>query len=83
MERPDKGQSVNHYVKDYCVIDLETTGLYIGTAKIIEISALRIRDGVVDSEYSTLVNPKCHIPEDATNINNITDSRLFPFTQLS
>lgn len=76
MERPDKGQSVNHYVKDYCVIDLETTGLYIGTAKIIEISALRIRDGVVDSEYSTLVNPKCHIPEDATNINNITDEMV-------
>ena len=76
MERTGKGTSVNQYLKDYCVIDLETTGVFISSAKIIEISALRVRGEQVVDEFSTLINPQCHIPAAATAVNNITDEMV-------
>lgn len=74
--REFKGISVNKHVDDYCVVDLETTGVFVGSAKIIEISAIKVRNNEIVSEYSTLVNPKCHIPEEATAVNHITDDMV-------
>ena len=76
MERLQKGSSINHYIKDYCVVDLETTGVFISSVRIIEISAIRVREEKVVAEFSSLVNPKCHIPSAATAVNNITDEMV-------
>ncbi|MCQ2452809.1 MAG: hypothetical protein MJ075_06725 [Oscillospiraceae bacterium] len=75
-EREYKGHSANTHVENYCVLDLETTGVFINSAKIIEISALKVRNNEVVSEYSTLVNPKCPIPKAASAINHITDNMV-------
>lgn len=72
----DKGKRLNTYVKDYVVFDLETTGIHPMTDAIIEISAVRVADGKVVGEYSTLVNPKRHIPAAATAVNGITDAMV-------
>lgn len=74
--REKKGKSVNRYVEDYSVIDLETTGVFVSYAKIIEISAIKVRKSKVVAEFSTLVNPLCHIPEAATMVNHITDDMV-------
>jgi DNA polymerase III epsilon subunit family exonuclease len=74
--REGKGHSIEKYVADYCVVDLETTGVFISDLEIVEISAIKVRDGKVVDEYNTLVNPKCHIPEAATAVNNITDEMV-------
>lgn len=74
--RDFKGTSVGKHVDDYCVLDLETTGVFINSADIIEISALKVRDNQVVGEYSTLINPECHIPEQATRVNHITDAMV-------
>ncbi len=71
-----KGTSVNMHVNDYCVIDLETTGVFVNSADIIEISAIKIRSNKVVDEFSALVNPECHIPEEATAVNHITDDMV-------
>lgn len=75
-KREFKGTSANTFVKDYCVLDLETTGVFVGSSKIIEISALKVRDNQIIDEYSTLINPQCHIPAEATAVNHITDEMV-------
>ncbi len=72
----NKGKRWNKYVKDYVVFDLETTGFHPERDAIIEISAVRVCDGKVVAEYSTLVDPKRHIPAGATAVNGITDDMV-------
>ncbi len=76
MDRLNKGRSANRYLSNYCVVDLETTSKYPNSAIIIEISAIRVRDDMIVGEFSTLVNPCCHIPAEATAVNNITDDMV-------
>jgi DNA polymerase-3 subunit epsilon len=58
---------------DLVFVDLETTGGNAAHHRIIEIGIVRLRDGVVIEEWSTLVNPECIIPpyiESFTGIRN-------------
>ncbi len=72
----NKGKRLNDYVKDYVVFDLETTGISQTRDAIIEISAIKVCDGQIVGEYSTLVNPRRHIPAGATAVNGITDAMV-------
>lgn len=71
-----KGKRLNQYVPDYVVFDLETTGIHQERDVIIEISAVRVCGGKIEAKYSTLVNPKRHIPAGATAVNGITDEMV-------
>ena len=62
--------------RDYVLFDLETTGLSPQNDAIIEISALKVSDGEVVDEYSTLVNPCRHIPYSASSVNGIMDDMV-------
>lgn len=75
MER-EKGNPVQNYVSNYVVFDLETTGTNINMDEIIEIGAIRVREGKVVAEYQTLVNPECKIPKEASAVNGITDDMV-------
>jgi DNA polymerase III epsilon subunit family exonuclease len=61
---------------EFVVFDLETTGLSPYNDKIIEIGAIKISNGIMTDSYTTLVNPLCHIPSAATNVNGITDNMV-------
>lgn len=52
-------------------LDLETTGLDIQKDEIIEIGAVRMQDGEILDEFSTMVNPGKPIPINTTNITGI------------
>ncbi len=60
----------------FIAFDLETTGTLPGVDRIVEIGAVRFVDGVVDSVYSTLVDPRVPMPEAASRVNGITDDML-------
>lgn len=63
--------------RDYVVFDLETTGLYKTTDRIIEIGAVRYApDGTVRDRFSTFVNPEISIPESSYKIHGISDSMV-------
>lgn len=72
----EPGKKLKEYVSSYCIFDLETTGISHKKDKIIEISAIKVKDGEVIEEFSTLVNPGMHIPYYATEVNGITDSMV-------
>lgn len=54
----DKGTSIIEILDDYTVIDIETTGLSFGYDEIIEIGAIRVRNGEEVAKFSKLVQPK-------------------------
>ncbi|MBP3299379.1 MAG: ribonuclease H-like domain-containing protein [Muribaculaceae bacterium] len=53
--------------------DLETTGVNIGTDRIVEISCVKVRPDGSHTEYSQRINPEMPIPAAATAIHHITD----------
>ena len=57
-QRPGKGESVLCLPRDYTVVDTETTGLSTESCCLIEVSALRVREGRVAAEFSTLIRPR-------------------------
>ena len=56
------GKRLNGYVPEYVVFDLETTGISCEKDRIVEISAVKVVNGIVVEEFSELVNPECRIP---------------------
>jgi DNA polymerase-3 subunit epsilon/ATP-dependent DNA helicase DinG len=54
-------------------LDLETTGLDPTRDSILEIAAVRFRDGVVINEFSMLVDPLKPVPPFVTQLTGITD----------
>lgn len=62
MEKPES----------YTVVDLEMTGLQAKRDRVIEIGAVRARNGQRVETYGTLVNPKCEIPQNVQELTGIT-----------
>src|SRR5262249_61976962 len=57
---------------EYIAFDLETTGLYPLTGRILEIGAARFRGGAVVEVFEELVDPGVAIPPEATQVHGIT-----------
>lgn len=55
----------------YVVFDIETTGLSVNYDKIIEIAAVKIKDGHIVDDYQTYVNPQRKLSMLTTKITSI------------
>ncbi|MCR5830145.1 MAG: topoisomerase DNA-binding C4 zinc finger domain-containing protein [Lachnospiraceae bacterium] len=76
MLSSEMGNLLRKYVPDYVVFDLETTGISYVKDQVVEISAIKVKNSVPVDEFTTLVNPMMHIPEQATAVNKITDEMV-------
>lgn len=63
-------------VKDYVSVDIETTGTNAKWNKIIEIGALKVRNGEVVETFSELINPGVSISPFITELTGITNEML-------
>lgn len=63
-------------VRDYLCVDLETTGLSPKTDKIIEIGAVKVKDGNVVDTFESFVRPGVVLPERVTELTGITEAEL-------
>lgn len=72
----EKGQRYNKFVSDYTVFDLETTDKIITYTKIIEMAAVKVRDGEIVDSFEVLINPRMPIPLAATRVNGITNEMV-------
>jgi DNA polymerase-3 subunit epsilon len=57
-------------------IDLETTGTAPTGDRVTEIGIVRVHDGELVEEWSSLVNPGCSIPEDIQALTGITNAMV-------
>ena len=63
-------------IKDYVCVDIETTGIRPKWDRIIEIGAVKVRDGKEVDRFSQLIYPGIHIPPRITELTGITDEML-------
>lgn len=63
-------------IKDYIAFDLETTGLNLETNSIIEIGALKVRNGKVVDRFMEFVRPDLPISPSITNLTGITNDMV-------
>jgi DNA polymerase-3 subunit alpha (Gram-positive type) len=68
-----QGQSLED---EFVVFDLETTGLKKEIDKIIEIGAVKVKNGEVVDKFSKFVNPHTKLDEKIVKLTNITDDML-------
>ncbi|MBI5858728.1 MAG: 3'-5' exonuclease [Sphingobacteriales bacterium] len=72
--------------KPLAFIDLETTGVNLGTDRIVEIAIVKILPDGNRSVKRKLVNPETPIPKGASDVHGITDEMVKdapPFKQLA
>ncbi len=69
----DKGQNLD---ETYVVFDIETTGFSPIHNRIIEIGAVKVRDGQILDRYSTFVNPEVPIPFEIEKLTSINDAMV-------
>mgnify|MGYP000415711255 CR=1 FL=1 len=62
--------------KPIVFFDLETTGINIGTDRIVEISILKVFPNGNKESKTWLVNPEMEIPKDSSEIHGITNEKV-------
>lgn len=60
----------------FIAVDTETTGLRPLTDRIIQLSAVKFKDGIIVDEFNTLVNPKKKISVAASEVNGIYNDQV-------
>ena len=57
----------------FVAFDVETTGLFPGVDRIVELGAVQFQGDIVVDTWTCLVDPGLPIPEGATRVHGITD----------
>ena len=63
----------------YVVFDIETTGFGPVKDKIIEIGAVKVKDGIVIDKFSSFVNPEIPIPQRIEELTGIKDDMVIGY----
>ena len=74
IQNIDNDKDINDYT--YLVFDLETTGLDNQRDEIIEIGAVKIKDGKIIDRYSSIVCPEQSIPLKITELTGISQEMV-------
>ena len=70
----DNGQLIDN--TQYCVLDLETTGLSARADRITEIGVIKYKNGEIIDEFECFVNPEIPIPKAVQEVTHITDEMV-------
>ncbi|HRO84842.1 MAG TPA: 3'-5' exonuclease [Niabella sp.] len=65
-----------HITKPLAFIDLETTGVNIGSDRIVEIAIIKILPDGSKSIKRKIINPEMAIPKASTDVHGITDEMV-------
>lgn len=72
--KPDSFSHIDEF--DLVIFDFETTGLDANRDEIIEIGGLKVSQGKVKEEFSSLIKPSIPLDEAITQITGITSKML-------
>lgn len=71
-----KGSSLINFPDDYCVIDIETTGLNPAYDEIIEVGAVKVQEGKIIDKFSSLIKPTAPVSGFVSELTGITNEML-------
>lgn len=74
MQKLPRGMCFAEILRDYIVLDIETTGLSRREHEIIEFAAIRYSYGKETSRFHTMIKPNTPIPAGITKLTGITDA---------
>ncbi|TCK60533.1 3'-5' exonuclease [Seleniivibrio woodruffii] len=60
----------------FSVVDTETTGLDLATAKIINVAAVKVQNFKIIDFYNSFINPEIDIPAESIKWHNITNEMV-------
>ena len=63
-------------MREYVAFDLETTGLSPEEDQIIEIGAVKIRDGKISGKYNCIIHPDIEVSDFIMNLTGISKDML-------
>ncbi len=66
----------NFLTDEFVVFDTETTGFYAGHDQMIEIGAVKIKNGEITDRFDELIDPHRPIPKKITDLTFITDEMV-------
>ena len=66
----------NSNTNNYIVFDFETTGVNRSVDRIIQVAAVRVKDGVIVDEYDRLVHPGKLVSSNISQLTGITNEML-------
>jgi DNA polymerase-3 subunit epsilon len=69
-----EGQMTTLLDQPYVCVDVETDGMNYTHGHVIEVAAIRVENGVITKEFTTLINPGVSIPYFITNLTGIKTS---------
>ncbi|MBQ6806173.1 MAG: PolC-type DNA polymerase III [Lachnospiraceae bacterium] len=75
----DKGQNLQ---ETFVVFDIETTGFSPVNNRIIEIGAVKVKEGKIIDRFSTFVNPDVPIPFEIEKLTGINDEMVMGAPQI-
>ncbi len=70
------GDKTGKLAGDFVVFDIETTGFSPVNNRIIEIGAVKVRDGQVLERFSAFINPQVPIPFEIEKLTSIRDDMV-------
>lgn len=73
--REHKGQSIDKYVNDYSIVDIEMTD-FSPYAEVIELGAVKVRNNQIIDTFDILIKPSCKIPTFITDLTGITNEMV-------
>lgn len=68
----DRGNLTTLLDEPYVCVDVETDGMNYTHGHVIEVAAIRVENGEITREFTTLINPGVSIPYFITNLTGIT-----------
>ncbi len=71
-----RSRSFANHFRDFTTVDLETTDRDTLRAEIVEIAAVRVRDGKVTERFQSLVRPRVPIADQAFRKHKLDDKAL-------
>lgn len=69
-----RSRAFTNAFRDFTTVDLETTGRNVTRDEIVDIAAVRVRNGVIVDEFHSLVRPRLPIPTAATAVHRLTEA---------
>ena len=66
--------SASDAFRDFTAVDIETTAKDVATADVVEIAAVRVRDGRIVEVLNSLVKPDGQIPAAAVDVHGIREA---------